>query len=86
MTREAAISLDTFHQSVRLLAGGVCIAATAVDGERLGLTVTAVCSLSIDPPTLIVCVNRAAGAHDGMRATRRVSVNFLAADHVQLAE
>ena len=86
MTREAAISADTFRQSMRLLAGGVCIAATSLNGERLGLTVTAVCSLTADPPTLVVCINRAAGAHEAMRTTKRVSVNFLAAGHMRLAE
>jgi flavin reductase len=86
MSTEAPVSAEIFKQSMRLLAGGVCIAATAQNGERLGLTVTAVCSLTLDPPTLIVCVNRDAGAHNTMRATRRISVNFLASDHVELAE
>jgi len=86
MTTEAAISPDIFRQGMRLLAGGVCIAATSLNGERLGLTVTAVCSLTADPPTLVVCINRASGAHNAMRTTRRVSVNFLAAGQVRLAE
>jgi flavin reductase len=84
--KEVPVSADIFKQSMRLLAGGVCIAASIKDGERLGLTVTAVCSLTLDPPTLIVCINRDAGAYDTMRATRRISVNFLASDHVELAE
>ena len=33
------------------------------DGRRTGLTATAVCSLSDDPPSLLVCVNRNASAH-----------------------
>lgn len=86
MTIEAPISADTFKLSMRLLAGGVCIVACSHDGERLGLTVTTVCSLTLDPPTLVVCVNRSAGAHDTIQATKRVSVNFLASDHVGLAE
>lgn len=86
MTIEAPITSDTFKKSMGLLAGGVCIVASSQDGERLGLTVTAVCSLTLDPPSLIVCVNRAAGAHEAIRTTKRVSVNFLAADQVELAE
>src|SRR5258708_35515225 len=46
----------------------------------------AVCSLSMDPPSLIACVNRDAGAHDIMSATKRVSVNVLSHDHMGLAE
>lgn len=86
MAVEAPLSPDTFRQTMRLLAGGVCIAATGQDGERLGLTVTAVCSVTLEPPTVIVCVNRTAGAHDLIRATRRVSINVLASDQLELAE
>lgn len=86
MTAEAVISSETFKQTMRLLAGGVCIAASSLDGTPLGLTVTAVCSLTLDPPTLILCVNQTAGAHDMMRATKRVSINFLASHQIELAE
>jgi flavin reductase (DIM6/NTAB) family NADH-FMN oxidoreductase RutF len=34
----------------------------------------------------VVCVNRDAGAHDMMRATKRLCINFLASEHVELAE
>ena len=41
VTGETPISADIFKQSMRLLAGGVCICTTAMNGERLGLTMTA---------------------------------------------
>jgi flavin reductase (DIM6/NTAB) family NADH-FMN oxidoreductase RutF len=83
---ETPISSEMFKQGMRLLAGGVCIVATNADGEWHGLTMTAVCSLTVDPPSLIACVNRDAGAHDTMSATRRVSVNVLSNDHMDLAK
>lgn len=86
MITEAPISSDVFKQSMRLLAGGVCIVATTSDGQRHGLTMTSVCSLTMDPPSLIACVNRDAGAHCTMSATRRVSVNVLSDDQLKLAE
>ena len=86
MITETPISSDVFKQSMRLLAGGVCIVATNRNGEWHGLTMTAVCSLTMDPPSLIACVNRDAGAHGIMSATRRVSVNVLTHDHLGLAE
>ncbi|WP_022721473.1 flavin reductase family protein [Rhodopseudomonas sp. B29] len=86
MISEPSISADQFKQSMRLLAGGVCILATSHNGERHGLTMTAVCSLTIDPPSLIACVNRGAGTRGIISATRRVSVNILADDHAGLAE
>jgi flavin reductase (DIM6/NTAB) family NADH-FMN oxidoreductase RutF len=83
---ETPISSDVFKQSMRLLAGGVCIMATNSNGEWDGLTMTAVCSLTMEPPSLIACVNREAGAHGTMSATKRISVNVLTRDHKDLAE
>jgi flavin reductase len=80
------VSPETFKQSMRLLAGGVCILATSRDGEWHGLTMTAVCALTMDPPSLIACVNRDASAHDVMQSTRRVSVNVLSDQHTDIAE
>lgn len=83
---ETLVSSETFRQTMRLLAGGVCIAATEQDGQRLGLTVTAVCSVTLEPPTIILCVNRTAGAHDPIRARRRIAISVLASDQLELAE
>jgi flavin reductase len=83
---ETSISSDVFKQSMRLLAAGVCIVATNSNGEWHGLMMTAVCSLTMDPPSLIACVNRDAGAHGIMSMTKRVSVNVLSHDHRGLAE
>ena len=85
MIIETEISCDIFKESMRLLAGGVCIVASNSNGERRGLTMTAVCSLTLEPPSLITCVNRHAGTHLAMRATRRVSVNILSHDQIELA-
>lgn len=83
---EVPISPAVFKQSMRRLAGGVCVLASALDGERHGLTMTAVCSLTLDPPMLVACVNQDAGACDTMRSTRRVSVNLLGSDQASIAE
>jgi flavin reductase len=83
---ERSISSDVFKQSMRLLAGGVCVVATNSNGEWHGLTITAVCSLTMDPPSLIACVNRDAGAHGIVSLTKRMSVNVLSHEHMDLAE
>jgi flavin reductase (NADH)/cob(II)yrinic acid a,c-diamide reductase len=54
-------------------------------GRRTGLTVTAVCSLSDDPPSLLVCVNRNASAHPRIREEGCFGVSFLANEHMALA-
>jgi flavin reductase (NADH)/flavin reductase len=53
------MSSDLFLAGMRKLAGAVSVITTrGNDGERRGLTATAVCSLSAAPPSLIACVNR----------------------------
>lgn len=50
---------DLFVAGMRKVAGAVSVITTMdSDGERRGLTATAVCSLSTAPPSLLVCVNR----------------------------
>ena len=55
---------QSFKQAMRHCAGAVALVTVGREhGSRTGLTVTAVCSLSDDPPSLLVCVNRNASAH-----------------------
>lgn len=70
---------------MRHLAGAVSVIATGGAGHRHGLTATAVCSLSDDPATLLVCVNRSASAHDVISENRSFSVNLLADDQELVA-
>ncbi len=60
------------------LAGGVTI-VTARDsaGEPRGFTATAVCSVSLDPPLVLVCVGRNAHTLPAIRTAGRYVLNFL---------
>lgn len=82
-----SVNAEAFRQGMRRLAAGVTIVTTIHDGQRSGLTATAVTSLSVDPPQLLVCVNRTAGAHDLIRRGARLCVNVLShtATHEKLA-
>lgn len=69
---------DAFRRAMRHVPGAVAIVA-AGDGEgRRGFTATAWCSLSVEPPTLLVCASRSGSAHDTIAALGRFSVNQLA--------
>jgi flavin reductase (DIM6/NTAB) family NADH-FMN oxidoreductase RutF len=80
-----AIAPEQFKEGMRRLAAGVTIITTAEDGTPSGLTATAVCSLSVEPPQILVCVKRTAGAHDAIARSRRFCVNVLAHGHHNLA-
>jgi flavin reductase (DIM6/NTAB) family NADH-FMN oxidoreductase RutF len=79
------MSADDYKKAMRHLAGGVAIIATEHDGRRAGLAATAVCSVSADPPTLLICINRGTSAHEPIRASGRFSVNLLAIGQDDLA-
>jgi flavin reductase (DIM6/NTAB) family NADH-FMN oxidoreductase RutF len=78
---EQARLRELFVQRMREVPGAVAIIATRHEGTRGGLAATAWCSLSADPPTVLVCVNRSASAHDAIVAARNFSVNQLATAH-----
>jgi flavin reductase len=80
-----ATSAGEFKTGMRRLAAGVTIITTVHDGRRHGLTATAVTSLTAEPPQLLVCVNRQAGAHDLIHAGERFCVNVLSQRHRPLA-
>ena len=79
------VDAQEFKIGMRQLTAGVTIVTTAIGGERRGLTATAVCSLSAEPPSLLACVNREAGAHDPTLQSRVFCVNLLADHHTELA-
>ena len=78
---------DIFRAGMRRLAGGVTI-ITSLDGEghRCGITATAVCSLSTDPPSLVACVNQSTSIAAVVRQRGVFAVNVLAEDQRPVAE
>jgi len=73
-----AIDRQSFFDVMASFPSGVAIVTTLTrDGTPRGLTTTAVCSVSADPPTVLVCVDLASRTLDALRATRRFVVNFI---------
>ena len=75
-----------FRLAMRELASGVALVTAGRGEQRTGCTVTSLCSLSLDPPTLIVCLARTSTTLAALRADRAFGVNILAADHEHLAD
>ena len=74
-----------FRKAMRTLASAVSIVSTAHDDRRFGMTATAVCSLSMQPPTLLVCVNQSTSLHHPLLSAGRFCINILHADQDELA-
>jgi flavin reductase (DIM6/NTAB) family NADH-FMN oxidoreductase RutF len=79
------IDRHEFRNLMRNIPGQVSIIATGTPGHRKGLTASAVCSLTDQPPTVLVCVNRAASAHDLIIEHGIFSVNALAVGQEAIA-
>jgi flavin reductase (DIM6/NTAB) family NADH-FMN oxidoreductase RutF len=77
---------DEFKRGMRQLAAGVNVITVANAGVTEGLTATAVCSISAEPPHLLVCVNASAAAHAHVHRTGAFCLNVLAQDQEDIAK
>lgn len=74
----SGVDTETFKTFMRQQASTVSVITTGGDGQSPGgLTATAVMSLTAEPASLAVCVNKSAGAHDLIIQTGKFGVNFL---------
>lgn len=71
--------------AMRYFTAGCSIIASSDGSERSGLTATAVCSVTADPPRLLVCINRDVRAHAVIVDSGTLSVNVLSEAQEQLA-
>lgn len=82
---EDAAMTQAFKAGMRRHAAGVTLITTIDHGTRYGLVATAVSSVSTDPPTLLICVNKSASAHDAIDQSGVFCVNVLGVDAVEIA-
>ena len=83
---EGLIDTATFRACMRGVPGAVTVVTTVHAGARSGLTATAVCSVSAEPPQMLVCVNRSSSAQAVIAAAGRFGVSFLAHDQQGVAD
>lgn len=82
-TQDEATVKDRFRGAMRRLAGTVTIVTVKSGSERHGTTATAVTSVSMDPPSMLVCINRDSRLHAYMVKEDRFCVNMLHADNLE---
>lgn len=85
---EAAVASPTVEQSfrsaMRRYAASVTIVTAADASRRHGMTMTAVSSLSMSPPSMIICVNQSTLLNDILHSGREFCVNVLRHDQADL--
>jgi flavin reductase ActVB len=88
MTAQASIELDTvaFRETMSRFASGVTIVTTVDEaGVSWGFTASAFCSLSMDPPLVLVCLDKRADCHPVFLRAERFAVSILRLHHRELA-
>ena len=69
---------DVFKAAMRRLAASVSIVVARGEDGPVGMAATSITSLTVDPPAVLVCVNRMTSLHASLVPTAPISVNLLA--------
>ena len=71
------VDLDLMKQVNRQFVTGVTVITTMDDQTPKGLAVNAFASISLDPPTVMVCVQRTSNTHDCLFRADHLAINIL---------
>jgi len=77
---------DELRSVMRRFPVGVGVVTVDLEGERLGLTVASLTSLSLEPPLVGISIARGAALHELLRASGGFAVSLLAAGQLELAQ
>jgi flavin reductase (DIM6/NTAB) family NADH-FMN oxidoreductase RutF len=84
-SRQAPLDDGIFRDIMACFPSGVAIVTTRSEGDPRGLTVSSFCSVSRQPPLVLVCVDRSSNTLPALIAGGGFTVNFLAEGSEQLA-
>jgi flavin reductase ActVB len=77
---------DAFRAAMARFPAGVTIVTTVDEkGSPHGFTASSFCSVSMDPPLVLVCLARSANSCPVFLRSRRFSVSILRAGHTEVA-
>ena len=81
------VSSADFRSALSHFASGVTVVTTKDATERpFGITVSAFCSVSLDPPLVLICVEKSTGSHHAFEQSGRFTVNILASNEGTISE
>ncbi|WP_405009709.1 flavin reductase family protein [Kitasatospora sp. NBC_01539] len=79
-------SRRAFRDLLGSMPAGVCVITTDGPAGRAGMTASSVCSLSLQPLLLLVCLGNGSGTLHAIRRNSRFAVNLLHEDHERTAD
>ncbi|MDX6489975.1 MAG: hypothetical protein QOD43_220, partial [Gaiellaceae bacterium] len=77
---------DELREVMARFPAGVAVVTVDFEGQRLGLTVASLVSLSLEPPLVGVSIRRDAALHELMRESGAFAVTMLAEGQEHLAQ
>src|SRR5471032_1788832 len=81
---QPGLSKADFRNAMARLGAAVNVITTDGPAGRAGFTASAVSSVTDEPPTLLVCLNRNASVYDAFKQNGVLCVNFLCGCHQNL--
>jgi flavin reductase len=82
---QAVLTKAEFRSAMARLGAAVNIITTDGLGGRAGFTASAVCSVTDEPPSLLVCLNRSASVYETFKRNGVLCVNVLGAGHQDIS-
>jgi flavin reductase (DIM6/NTAB) family NADH-FMN oxidoreductase RutF len=80
-----AVESSVLRATMRQWATGVTVVTTVLGDARGGMTVSSFTSVSLEPPTVLVCLNKKSYCHDLVKESRICAVSMLAEGQDALA-
>ena len=81
------ITQEEFRAALGRFASGVTVVTTKdAKGEFHGITVSAFCSVSLEPPMVLICIEKTAGSHPALEESAVFVVNILREGEAEFSE
>jgi flavin reductase (DIM6/NTAB) family NADH-FMN oxidoreductase RutF len=81
------VTPDDFRAALSRFPSGITV-VTSCDsaGDPHGITVSAFCSVSLEPPLVLACIEKTTGSHEAINETNIFAVNILGAGQDEVSE
>ena len=81
------VTPDDFRAALSRFPSGITVVTSRdAAGGPHGITVSAFCSVSLNPPLILVCIEKTTGSHEAINETKTFAVNILGAGQDALSE
>ncbi len=81
-----AVGPDAFRDAARLFASGVTVVTVAFDGEIHGMTAISFAAISLDPPLILISLEKTSHTRELTLSSERFVVNVLREDQEEVAK